>query len=66
MAARKLQQEIDKEVKIIGLGIAEFDGIFEKLTSSNNASQRAKLEDSTFDNGGKMDEPIMLTGERQV
>ena len=49
MAARKLQQEIDKEVKVIGLGIATFDGIYDKLTTSNNASQREKLEDSMRD-----------------
>lgn len=46
MAARKLQQEIDKEYKKIAEGIQAFDGIFEKLSSSQNASQREKLEDS--------------------
>ena len=46
MAARKLQQEIDKETKVINLGIQAFDGIYEKLTASQNASQREKLEDS--------------------
>ncbi|KAK3679000.1 general negative regulator of transcription subunit 5 [Recurvomyces mirabilis] len=46
MAARKLQQEIDKEIKIISLGIQAFDGIYDKLTASTNASQREKLEDN--------------------
>ncbi|KAK3069924.1 general negative regulator of transcription subunit 5 [Teratosphaeriaceae sp. CCFEE 6253] len=46
MAARKLQQEIDKEFKTIALGIQAFDGVYEKLAASQNASQREKLEDS--------------------
>ncbi|KAK1068838.1 general negative regulator of transcription subunit 5 [Friedmanniomyces endolithicus] len=46
MAARKLQQEIDKEFKTIALGIQAFDGVYEKLSASQNASQREKLEDS--------------------
>lgn len=46
MAARKLQQEMDKEFKTIALGIAAFDGVYEKLSASQNASQREKLEDS--------------------
>ncbi|KAK5117033.1 hypothetical protein LTR62_006754 [Meristemomyces frigidus] len=46
MSARKLQQEIDKEIKIISLGIQAFDGIYDKLQASSNASQRDKLEDN--------------------
>ncbi|EMC92534.1 hypothetical protein BAUCODRAFT_38608 [Baudoinia panamericana UAMH 10762] len=46
MAARKLQQEIDKEFKKVAEGIQAFDGIFDKLSQSSNASQREKLEDS--------------------
>lgn len=46
MAARKLQQEIDKEYKKTDEGIAIFDSIHEKLVSSQNASQKDKLEDA--------------------
>ncbi|KAK5707482.1 general negative regulator of transcription subunit 5 [Elasticomyces elasticus] len=46
MAARKLAQEIEKEYKTIALGIAAFDGVYEKLSASQNSSQREKLEDS--------------------
>ena len=46
MAARKLQQEIEKEFKKTDEGIALFDGIHEKLLSSQNASQKDKLEDA--------------------
>ena len=46
MAARKLQQEIDKEFKKTDEGIALFEGIHEKLLASTNASQKEKLEDA--------------------
>ncbi|KJY01757.1 CCR4-NOT transcription complex like protein [Zymoseptoria brevis] len=46
MAARKLQQEIDKEFKRVAEGVALFEGIYEKLTLSTNPSQKEKLEDS--------------------
>ncbi|KAK5133753.1 hypothetical protein LTR08_007403 [Meristemomyces frigidus] len=46
MAARKLAAEIDKEFKRVAEGIAAFDGIYEKLIASTNASQKEKLEDS--------------------
>ena len=46
MAARKLQQEIDKENKRVDEGIALFEGIHDKLIGSQNASQKEKLEDA--------------------
>ncbi|EME83425.1 uncharacterized protein MYCFIDRAFT_72213 [Pseudocercospora fijiensis CIRAD86] len=46
MAARKLQQEIDKEFKKVAEGVETFQGIYEKLTQSTNPSQKEKLEDS--------------------
>lgn len=45
MAARKLQQEVDKCFKRISEGIAEFDEIYEKIEQSNNPAQKDKLED---------------------
>jgi CCR4-NOT transcription complex subunit 3 len=46
MAARKLQQEIDKTFKKVSEGVAEFDGIYEKIEQSNNPAQKEKLEDN--------------------
>lgn len=46
MAARKLQQEIDKTFKKVAEGVAEFDGIYEKIEQSNNPAQKEKLEDN--------------------
>lgn len=46
MAARKLQQEVDKTFKKVDEGCAEFDAINEKLASSNNAAQKDKLEET--------------------
>ncbi|KAI1085309.1 Not1 N-terminal domain, CCR4-Not complex component-domain-containing protein [Whalleya microplaca] len=46
MAARKLQQEIDKCFKKVGEGCAEFDAIYEKIEQSNNPAQKEKLEDN--------------------
>ncbi|PSK42374.1 hypothetical protein B9Z65_4288 [Elsinoe australis] len=46
MAARKLQQEIDKTFKKVDEGVGVFEGIYEKLQSSTNQSQKEKLEDS--------------------
>lgn len=46
MAARKLQQEVDKCFKRISEGIAEFDEIYEKIEQSNNPAQKEKLEDN--------------------
>ncbi|KAI0424008.1 Not1 N-terminal domain, CCR4-Not complex component-domain-containing protein [Xylaria sp. FL1042] len=46
MAARKLQQEIDKTFKKVAEGVAEFDSIYEKIEQSNNPAQKEKLEDN--------------------
>ncbi|CAK7269822.1 proteinral negative regulator of transcription subunit 5 [Sporothrix epigloea] len=46
MAARKLQQEVDKCFKKVTEGVAEFDGIYEKIEQSNNPAQKEKLEDN--------------------
>ncbi|KAH9822800.1 general negative regulator of transcription subunit 3-like [Teratosphaeria destructans] len=45
MAARKLQAELDREFKVIKLGIEEFDGIHDKLLNANNVAQKNKAED---------------------
>ncbi|KAI1331874.1 Not1 N-terminal domain, CCR4-Not complex component-domain-containing protein [Xylariaceae sp. FL0255] len=45
MAARKLQQEIEKTFKKVSEGCAEFDAIYEKIEQSNNPAQKEKLED---------------------
>ncbi|KAI0134575.1 Not1 N-terminal domain, CCR4-Not complex component-domain-containing protein [Xylariales sp. AK1849] len=46
MAARKLQQEVDKCFKKVSEGVAEFDGIYEKIEQSSNPAQKEKLEDN--------------------
>ncbi|KAK4627467.1 General negative regulator of transcription subunit 3 [Fulvia fulva] len=46
MAARKQQQEIDKEYKKVDEGVIEFNKIYDKLEASSNASQKEKLEDT--------------------
>lgn len=46
MAARKIQQEIDKTFKKVDEGIQAFEGIYEKIYSSQNAAQKEKLEDN--------------------
>ncbi|KAK2029339.1 Not1 domain-containing protein [Colletotrichum zoysiae] len=46
MAARKLQQEVDKCFKKVAEGVAEFEAIYEKIEQSNNISQKEKLEDN--------------------
>ncbi|CAK4033302.1 General negative regulator of transcription subunit 3 [Lecanosticta acicola] len=46
MAARKLQQEMDKEFKRVAEGVQLFESIYEKLIQSTNPSQKEKLEDS--------------------
>ena len=46
MAARKLQQEVDKCFKKVAEGDAEFDAIYEKIEQSNNPAQKEKLEDN--------------------
>ncbi|KAH7026430.1 Not1 N-terminal domain, CCR4-Not complex component-domain-containing protein [Microdochium trichocladiopsis] len=46
MAARKLQQEVDKCFKKVEEGVAEFESIYEKIEQSNNQPQKEKLEDN--------------------
>lgn len=46
MAARRLQQEVDKCFKKVAEGIAEFDEIYEKIEQSSNPAQKEKLEDN--------------------
>ncbi|KAJ4419248.1 general negative regulator of transcription subunit 5 [Gnomoniopsis sp. IMI 355080] len=46
MAARKLQQEVEKCFKRVNEGIAEFDEIYEKIEQSSNQAQKEKLEDN--------------------
>ena len=46
MAARKLQQEIDKTFKKIAEGRQAFDGLYEKIQQTTNAAQKEKLEDN--------------------
>jgi CCR4-NOT transcription complex subunit 3 len=45
MAARKLQQEVDKCFKKVSEGMADFDAIYEKIEQSTNPAQKEKLED---------------------
>lgn len=46
MAARKLQQEVDKCFKKVNEGIGEFDDIYQKIEQSSNPAQKEKLEDN--------------------
>ncbi|KAF2737465.1 CCR4-NOT transcription complex [Polyplosphaeria fusca] len=46
MAARKLQQEIDKCFKKVAEGVQAFEGIYEKIQQTGNPSQKEKLEDA--------------------
>lgn len=46
MAARKLQQEVDKCFKKVDEGVQEFETIHEKIEQSTNAAQKEKLEDN--------------------
>src|SRR4051794_40202489 len=45
MSLKKLQQEIDKTFKKVDEGIEAFNSIYEKIYSSQNASQKDKLEE---------------------
>ncbi|KAF2753413.1 hypothetical protein EJ05DRAFT_470218 [Pseudovirgaria hyperparasitica] len=45
MAARKLQNELDRTFKKVSEGVAAFEGIHEKIMSCNNPAQKEKLED---------------------
>lgn len=46
MASRKTQQEIEKTFKRVGEGIQSFEGIYEKIRSTTNPTQRDKLEEN--------------------
>ena len=46
MTSRKTQQEIDKTFKKVDEGIEEFNSIYDKIYSSQNAAQKDKLEDN--------------------
>ncbi|KAH0566512.1 hypothetical protein GP486_000093 [Trichoglossum hirsutum] len=46
MAQRKLQQEVDRCFKRVSEGIQAFEGIFDKIQQTTNASQKEKLEDA--------------------
>jgi CCR4-NOT transcription complex subunit 3 len=46
MAARKLQQEVEKCFKKVDEGVAEFEALHEKIEQSTNAAQKEKLEDN--------------------
>ncbi|OAL45603.1 CCR4-NOT transcription complex [Pyrenochaeta sp. DS3sAY3a] len=45
MAARKLQQEIDKCFKKVSEGVATFESIYDKIMGTGNPSQKEKYED---------------------
>ncbi|KAH8723375.1 CCR4-NOT transcription complex [Phaeosphaeriaceae sp. PMI808] len=45
MAARKLQQEIDKCFKKVSEGVMTFESIYDKIVMTSNLSQKDKLED---------------------
>ncbi|KAF7133998.1 hypothetical protein CNMCM5793_005524 [Aspergillus hiratsukae] len=46
MTSRKTQQEIDKTFKKVAEGIQTFEGIYEKIRSASNPTQRDKLEEN--------------------
>lgn len=46
MAQRKIQQEMDKTFKKVSEGIQAFEGIYDKIQQTGNASQKEKLEDA--------------------
>ncbi|KAJ5711212.1 hypothetical protein N7488_005368 [Penicillium malachiteum] len=46
MASRKTQQEIEKTFKKVAEGIQTFEGIYEKIRSASNPTQRDKLEEN--------------------
>jgi CCR4-NOT transcription complex subunit 3 len=46
MAARKLQQEVERIFKRVAEGIVQFEQIYDKLQQCTNSSQKEKLEDS--------------------
>jgi len=46
MAARKLQQEIDKTFKKVAEGVEAFESIYDKIQTCGNPAQKEKLEDN--------------------
>ncbi|KAH3767981.1 CCR4-NOT transcription complex subunit 3 [Pelomyxa schiedti] len=44
MATRKLQAEIDRLLKKVSEGVADFDAMFQKVHEATNASQKEKFE----------------------
>ena len=46
MAARKLQNEIDKVFKKVQEGVGTFESIYQKIQQTTNPSQKEKLEDA--------------------
>lgn len=46
MAARKLQQEVDKCFKKVEEGVQEFESIYDKIANAANPAQKEKLEDN--------------------
>ncbi|KAL4895542.1 Not1 N-terminal domain, CCR4-Not complex component-domain-containing protein [Aspergillus ambiguus] len=46
MTSRKTQQEIDKTFKKVAEGIQSFEGIYDKIRSATNPTQRDKLEEN--------------------
>jgi CCR4-NOT transcription complex subunit 3 len=46
MAARKLQNEIEKTFKKVDDGIGIFESIYEKIHQATNQAQKEKLEDA--------------------
>ncbi|KAI8927720.1 Not1 N-terminal domain, CCR4-Not complex component-domain-containing protein [Entophlyctis helioformis] len=44
MAARKLQAEIERTIKKVAEGVEIFEGIFDKISTASNATQKEKLE----------------------
>lgn len=46
MTSRKTQQEIEKTFKKVAEGIATFEGIYEKIKTTTNTTQRDKLEEN--------------------
>lgn len=46
MAARKLQQEVDKCFKKVEEGVQEFESIYDKIAGAANPAQKEKLEDN--------------------
>jgi len=46
MAARKLQNEVERCFKKVAEGVAAFEAIYDKIQQASNPAQKEKLEDS--------------------